>query len=570
MNKIYIILFNLGRRDFGGGGECGGAVRSRRTPSFVCHPATTPRKSAARTGERSSRAAAWVRQRQAVSLPPPRAGAPPGLPPGSLQRRRAASIGEGALLDISTVLRLPWPMPSADPLFHNCKIKHFPDGSAEILIGSQPFGGGARNLPGFLQDEPLFVPVLPFDHDELEERRYSECERDAIVLEDDADNQKQCEAECRAARVRRSVSRAKKAVRDIARANPWKFFVTLTLSPERVDRYSVADVWRHMRHWLGNAVRRKGLAYILVLEHHKDGAIHAHGLFNDALEAVDSGTMSVPGRKAPVKVRSDAHRQALGAAGAHTVYNLPSWGWGFSTAIELYGEMDRAINYVCKYIGKSFGSAADAPDLVPQKIGGRWYYSGGHLQRPTVEWLDVDIRDFEDCDGWWQSDNVPWMSFLSLRISADGVVQEFSKPVENPPSSSDPVADSPSSETVVPQTRVSRETPPLDTSAPRAPAPSPAPSPRRGDAEHDSDRIQPPQAGDSIVAEPSAGHAPPHPQLDSPSRQLCLFGPRIPATLATSAPRAQSASKSHLTFLGLSNDTRQPRPPSLSPPPGPQ
>ncbi|MFQ7854076.1 MAG: hypothetical protein ACLRIS_01925 [Flavonifractor plautii] len=59
-----------------------------------------------------------------------------------------------------------------------------------------------------------------------------------------------------------------------------------------MNRYDVREVTRHLNHWLDNQVRRKGLAYVLVPERHKDGAIHFHGFFNDALEARDSGTVS--------------------------------------------------------------------------------------------------------------------------------------------------------------------------------------------------------------------------------------------------------------------------------------
>ena len=320
-------------------------------------------------------------------------------------------------------------------LFHNARIKRYPDGSAEIMIGSRPFGGGtvASRLPAFLNDGETPFTRFPWESsEERAEREYMELERDAIASDGALLDKDANAAACHAASVRRSVRRAKKAVKDIARSNSWKYFVTLTLDPEKVNRYDVAEVWKHMRHWLGNNVRRKGLAYLLVLEHHKDGALHAHGLFNDALEGVDSGTMSVPGRKAPVKVRSEAHRRALERAGGHPVYNLPSWGWGFSTAIELYGEMDAAINYVCKYIGKEMSGQNGVEFGTPEKIGGRWYYSGGALQRPTVEWFDVVVKDWENVPGWFQPEDYPYASFLTLRVTADGeVLPPFVKDAES-------------------------------------------------------------------------------------------------------------------------------------------
>ena len=160
--------------------------------------------------------------------------------------------------------------------------------------------------------------------------------------------------------------------------NAFSYFVTLTLDPSKIDRYDFPTVSHKLKTWLDNNVRRRGLVYILVPELHKDGAIHFHGFFNDALPAVDSGTLcSVPGKKKPCRPRSQNQREEWLAAGAHVVFNLPRWSLGFSTAIELYGEYSAAVGYVCKYIGK--GS---------KKIGGRWYLSGGALQRPVIELSD--------------------------------------------------------------------------------------------------------------------------------------------------------------------------------------
>ena len=176
--------------------------------------------------------------------------------------------------------------------------------------------------------------------------------------------------------------RARAQVRDLALCTPFRWFVTLTLDRARVDRYDMKEITRHLNHWLDNQVRRRGLSYVLVPERHRDGAIHFHGFFNDALEAADSGTLSLPGSKTPRKPRSARQRAEWLAQGAHPVFNLPGWPWGFTTAIELYGEYPRAVNYVCKYIGKD-----------GEKIGGRWYYSGGSLGRPEVSYEDISYRE---------------------------------------------------------------------------------------------------------------------------------------------------------------------------------
>ncbi len=91
-----------------------------------------------------------------------------------------------------------------------------------------------------------------------------------------------------------------------------------------------------------NQVRRRGLLYVLVPELHADGAVHFHGFFNGALPVVDSGTLDTGGK--PRKPRSAAERARLIDSGAHIVYNLPAWTLGFTTAIELYGDYEAALD----------------------------------------------------------------------------------------------------------------------------------------------------------------------------------------------------------------------------------
>lgn len=182
----------------------------------------------------------------------------------------------------------------------------------------------------------------------------------------------------------RARRRAASKVREIALCTQFKYFVTLTLDAARVDRYDMTVIMRKVNAWLDNNVRRHGLAYVLVPELHKDGAVHFHGFFNGALPVVDSGTLSVPGAKKPRKPRSAAQRAEWLASGGHIVYNLPGWSLGFSTAIELYGGYAAAVGYVCKYVRKQ-----------QSKIGGRWYYSGGNFGSPKVSYPDVDIRELQ-------------------------------------------------------------------------------------------------------------------------------------------------------------------------------
>lgn len=158
----------------------------------------------------------------------------------------------------------------------------------------------------------------------------------------------------------RSMRRARAKLRRLAMANDFEYFVTLTLDQTRIDRYDPKVITKALNQWTDNMVRRHGLRYVIVPELHKDGAFHFHGFFaGKGLKVVDSGHVDDCGQ---------------------TVYNLPQWRYGFSTAIRLRGEYAAAVGYVCKYIGKQGG----------ERPLGRWYYSGGPLKEPEKEYLEID------------------------------------------------------------------------------------------------------------------------------------------------------------------------------------
>lgn len=188
----------------------------------------------------------------------------------------------------------------------------------------------------------------------------------------------------------RSMRRARAKLRRLALSNSFAYFVTLTLDKERIDRYDPAAIMKKVNVWLDNMVRRNGLRYILVPELHKlekghtERAYHFHGFFaGDGLEAIDSGTISIDGR--PRRPANEAQRAEWLERGGHIVYNLPQWGFGFSTALELYGTYSQAVSYVTKYIGKQAG----------ERPMGRWYYSGGALQDAPREYADLEYRELQ-------------------------------------------------------------------------------------------------------------------------------------------------------------------------------
>lgn len=239
---------------------------------------------------------------------------------------------------------------------HNVRVKVFPDGSKDVLFC-------AKNI----FRESGFECVEPARHKPAA-----------------APSVKRVGS---AAPSSRSIRRAKAAIRDIALCNDFSHFVTLTVSPDMADRYSIDDIYKRLKVFLSNAVQRYGLKYIVIPEHHKDGAIHFHGLINNALDLVSSGTFIVPGHKKPIRFRSEKQRLSWVASGYTEVFNISEWRLGFSTAIPLYGDKAATIAYVCKYIDKQMSCG---------KIGGRFYYSGGDLHRPFIFLDDGDYPALVD------------------------------------------------------------------------------------------------------------------------------------------------------------------------------
>lgn len=234
-------------------------------------------------------------------------------------------------------------------VFYPCRVRQYPDGWCEELIANRPI----------FASEPGLEPCGKSDVKSPRSAR----RKDNLT---------------------RSARRAAAALRRLCHAAPMSYFVTLTLDADCVDRYDVRAVVNQMSRWCDNRVRRKGLAYILVPELHKDGALHFHGFFNSALPVADSGTVVPPGGGKPRRPRSKRQRAQWLADGGHVVYNLPDWSLGFTTAIELYGDYGKAVNYVLKYVTKQ---------SVDGKIGGRWYYHGGAFAEPVTHYLDITLTD---------------------------------------------------------------------------------------------------------------------------------------------------------------------------------
>ena len=374
------------------GGKAGGGPRAKTRTGTSRRTGPTPGpppRSGGGTGGRTIPGREDAQPKQAANLP---SGASRTAAEASEGRRRPYLIYGQNVVKQMTMYTIPGVHVDPQQTRHTCRIKRYPDGSVSITAANR----AVFREPGW---EPETAPPGRDLYENVPEdlRQLWADEAAYRILEDGhTPEEQQGAAAPEQAGGRptddRGRRRAASALRDLALSNDWRWFVTLTLNGDLIDRYDYQAVMKKLRTWLDNQVRRHGLRYVLVAEHHKDQAIHFHGFFpggaSGCMCMVDSGTLDVPGSKKPRKPRSQRQREAWLQAGAHPVFNCPAWPWGFSTAIPLYGRKEAAVAYVAKYVTKG-----------TSKVGGRWYYHGGHLAGPEIEYADMDPADLGEHPG---------------------------------------------------------------------------------------------------------------------------------------------------------------------------
>lgn len=178
--------------------------------------------------------------------------------------------------------------------------------------------------------------------------------------------------------------RVMESLEDLVLLNDFQWFLTITLDQNKLDRHNVNVIIPKLNRWLKNMVQRKDLHYVLVPEYHKKGGIHLHALVSGNLNFVDSGTVTWPGQKKPVKPET-AIKRGIPSSIWQKVYNVTDWKYGYSTAIQIYGDRQKFLCYVCKYIMPG-----------QDKIFGKYFYSSQNLKRkPEILYGNVDFSQID-------------------------------------------------------------------------------------------------------------------------------------------------------------------------------
>ncbi|MBQ8966268.1 hypothetical protein [Ruminococcus sp.] len=281
---------------------------------------------------------------------------------------------------------------AARSVLKNTKVKHYKDGSFTICRCSAPIF-----RPSSWECAET-VNTANIETYNFWSEMFRELDENVIILRDDkglptkfwnvAKDERFHFKRVKVGDVRKdSLKRAKDCIFDIVYMNEWKYFITITFNGKDFERSEPKVIVNKLHNWLRSRVQRKGLAYVLVPEYHKKGGIHCHALVNDCdLGFVDSGTRCVKGFNKPVKLETIRDKGLLEKSGLSedelkVVYNITDWKYGFSTAIQTYGDPANLAFYVTKYLTKDV-----------KKIFGKFYWHSQNIvTKPDIEYLNTDF-----------------------------------------------------------------------------------------------------------------------------------------------------------------------------------
>lgn len=305
---------------------------------------------------------------------------------------------------------------------YNCKVKHYPDGTQNLCFAqSDIFGRDERKFSlnshaydNFKECTNIYhiindLDFMDYEHNattrmidlyfksadnylmfQRESRKYdSLLDHDSLVWGGNSLSVSEREwlNSIRNSIRTDNLKKTRDTLFDLVMCNEWEYFFTGTIDPKKYDSTNAHKLKPKLLKWFNNMQERYGLSYIVIFEYHKKGGIHLHGLIRSnpasPLRLKDSGTKSYYGFKKPMRDNT-ALKHGLDISKGHTVYNLATWRFGWSTAIKVYGSQGAISNYITKYITKS-----------NQKIMGRYFWHSRDLKRPNTFYINAPYESLQ-------------------------------------------------------------------------------------------------------------------------------------------------------------------------------
>lgn len=176
-----------------------------------------------------------------------------------------------------------------------------------------------------------------------------------------------------------NITRARSTVMELILCNDFKYFCTFTVSPDKFDRYNLQSIYKAFSKFIQNYNRycndSDKVSYIIIPEHHKDGAWHFHGVLNGIKDS-------------DLVVNENGYLDWISY----------SKKFGYMS-ISTIKSKEKVSSYIQKYITKDLSNTV-------QTLGGHTFYASKGLKRaetifkgqasllPDVSW------DYEHPDGY--------------------------------------------------------------------------------------------------------------------------------------------------------------------------
>lgn len=134
--------------------------------------------------------------------------------------------------------------------------------------------------------------LYPYDRDVLTIKKYGDYVKVSMLsscrvsgFEDDRRFTPKCMVND--SKLDNNLSRAKSKVMELALCNPWEYWCTFTISPEKYDRYNLKSYKNDFSEFLHtlNRSRKNKISYLLIPEMHSDCAWHMHGFIHGLLDS---------------------------------------------------------------------------------------------------------------------------------------------------------------------------------------------------------------------------------------------------------------------------------------------
>lgn len=196
-----------------------------------------------------------------------------------------------------------------------------------------------------------------------------------------------------------SIKRKKDMIFDLSVCNDWKYFVTLTFNPEKIDRYDYVLCVKKLSLFLNNYRKvDKSFKYIFVPELHKDSAVHFHGLIYCSNKYMIDSSVKSNGK---------------------VIYNWYKWKWGFSTATLITDKL-KVSYYITKYLTKSSDSSFNK----------RGFFHSRNLKLPEIFTFYAENFDTTFYQQIWHTDVSAGYESVNIPLDEDILYNFFEKKVD--------------------------------------------------------------------------------------------------------------------------------------------